>query len=112
MLSDMATDRRDSNAKVLTDAEKIQQESIFKLSGITRQVEEVRPLLTSLLRHFLISFFKNKAIAGATLEELREQSQQMDEIHANIAVVGTKLDTSLSLLNKFDMWVPIHPLIN
>ena len=51
------------------------------------------------------------AIGQASLEELRKQSQQMDDIHTDIAVVGTKLDQSQSLQNRFDLWVCIHSLI-
>ena len=52
------------------------------------------------------------AIGQASLEELRKQSQQMDDIHTEIAVVGTKLDQSQSLQNRFDLWVSIHSFIH
>jgi hypothetical protein len=34
----------------------------------------------------------------------------MDDIHTEIAVVGTKLDQSQSLQNRFDLWVNTHSL--
>jgi len=67
--------------------------------------------------HFLLTHtlsfsrtLKVNAIGQASLEELRKQSQQMDDIHTEIAVVGTKLDQSQSLQNRFDLWVTTHSL--
>ena len=65
-----------------------------------------------MLTHALSSsrILKVNAIGQASLEELRKQSQQMDDIHTEIAVVGTKLDQSQSLQNRFDLWVNTHSL--
>lgn len=80
-------------------------------------VKQKRYFIAYTRSHFLFTHtlslsrtLKVNAIGQASLEELRKQSQQMDDIHTEIAVVGTKLDQSQSLQNRFDLWVTTHSL--
>ena len=77
---------RQANLKLLREAEDKQNLSKEAIWRIQRQAAET------------------EQIGTATLEELRKQGQQMDDIGREIDEVSAKLDQSQSLQNKFDMW--------
>lgn len=82
----MAVDRRAANLKVLKEAEEKQNLSKEAIWRIQRQAAET------------------EQIGTATLEELRKQGQQMDEIGNEIDKVSSQLDRSQQLQNRFDLW--------
>lgn len=43
-------------------------------------------------------------LGAATLEELRAQGRQMDDINSDITAVNAKLDTAQGLQDRFDRW--------
>ncbi len=47
---------------------------------------------------------ETEALGAATLEELRKQGQQMDDINSELESVNTKLDQSQALQSRFDRW--------
>ena len=82
----MAVDRRDANLKKLKEADKIQDKTKEAIWRIQRQAAEAEELGTQ------------------TLDELRRQGQQMDDINSELESVSAKLDTSKALQSKFDAW--------
>mmetsp|Transcript_13662 Transcript_13662/g.23990 ORF Transcript_13662/g.23990 Transcript_13662/m.23990 type:complete len:355 (-) Transcript_13662:203-1267(-) len=81
-----AFDRRDANLKKLQEADKIQDKTQDAILRIQRQTAEAEEL------------------GAQTLDELRRQGQQMDDINSELESVSSKLDTSRALQSKFDAW--------
>ena len=79
-------DRRAANLKVLKEAEEKQNLSKEAIWRIQRQAAET------------------EQIGTATLDELRKQGQQMDEIGNEVDKVSSQLDRSQQLQNRFDLW--------
>lgn len=79
-------DRRAANMKVLNEAEETQQKTKEAVMRIQQQASATEDL------------------GAATLEELRAQGRQMDDINNDITEVNAKLDTASSLQDKFDVW--------
>jgi hypothetical protein len=82
----MSVDRRHANLQKLKEADEIQQKTKEAVERITRQAAAT------------------EEIAITSLEELRKQGQQMDEINKDLEDVSSKLDTSQALQNRFDRW--------
>lgn len=74
------------NQKVLNDASEIQDKTKQSILRIQKQAAET------------------ESIGSATLEELRRQGNQMDEINTDLDNVSAKLDISSGLQDKFDRW--------
>ena len=74
------------NAELLDGAEDIQQKTKDAMLRIQQQTAET------------------ESIAEATLEELRQQGEQMDGIHSDLEDVSGKLDETDKLQNRFDRW--------
>jgi hypothetical protein len=82
----MAVDRKEANMKMLQDTNAIQEkakESVFRAQRMGAEAEQ---------------------IGVKTLDELRRQGQQMDDINNEIGSVSTKLDQSQALQSRFDRW--------
>jgi len=79
-------DRRDANRKKLQEADKIQDKTKEAIWRIQRNAAEAEEL------------------GAQTLDELRRQGQQMDDINNELDAVSAKLDTSKALQAKFDAW--------
>lgn len=79
-------DRRAANQKVLRETEDTQQKTKDAVQRIQQQTEATKDL------------------GSATLEELRAQGRQMNDINNDIDDVNAKLDTASSLQDKFDVW--------
>lgn len=79
-------DRRDANQQLIREAESKQSATKDAIFRIQRQAAET------------------EQIGSQTLEELRKQGSQMDDINADLEKVSTKLDQSSSLQNTFDKW--------
>mmetsp|Transcript_611 Transcript_611/g.1198 ORF Transcript_611/g.1198 Transcript_611/m.1198 type:complete len:353 (+) Transcript_611:114-1172(+) len=82
----MAVDRRDANLKKLNEADELQDKTKEAVWRIQRQAAEAEEL------------------GVQTLEELRRQGTQMDDINQELESVGAKLDTSAALQNQFNRW--------
>lgn len=82
----MAVDRTAANRQMLQQTSEVQDKSVETVFRIQQQVQETETLAT------------------ATIEELRIQSRQMDEIDRDLDAVSSKLDHSQALQNKFDVW--------
>jgi hypothetical protein len=82
----MAVDRRDANMVMIKKAEETQAASKEAIFRIDRQLAET------------------EEIGAQTLEELRKQGSQMDDINSDLDKVSTKLDQSASLQTTFDKW--------
>ena len=79
-------DRRDANLDLINKASETQdatKEGIFRIQRQLAETEE---------------------IGGQTLEELRKQGNQMDDINSDLDKVSTKLDESSGLQATFDKW--------
>jgi hypothetical protein len=74
------------NQKVLSDAADVQDKTKQSVLRIQKQAAET------------------ESIGAATLEELRRQGNQMDEINTDLDNVSAKLDVSAGLQDKFDRW--------
>jgi len=81
-----ALDRRDANLKKLKDADNIQDKTQDAIWRIQRQAVEAEDL------------------GAQTLDELRRQGQQMDDVNAELDSVNSKLETSKALQTRFDAW--------
>ena len=82
----MSVDRRAANKKMLSEADDTQQktkEAILRIQQQTAQTE---------------------GLGTATLEELRAQGRQMDDINMEVQNVNAKLDTASHLQDRFDAW--------
>lgn len=82
----MSVDRRAANQKMLAEADDTQQktkEAILRIQQQTAQTE---------------------SLGTATLEELRAQGRQMDDINMEVQNVNAKLDTASHLQDRFDAW--------
>lgn len=82
----MALDRKEANLKMLNEASDLQSKTKESVFRIQKQVAETEDLGTQ------------------TIEQLRRQGQQMDEINTEIEGVGAKLDHSEQLMTTFDFW--------
>lgn len=80
------TETGQTNASLLRDAEDTQQKTKEAVERIKNQTNDTLNL------------------GNATLEELRAQSRQMDDINMEVTNVNAKLDTASSLQDKFDAW--------
>lgn len=79
-------DRRDANLKMLSEAEETQKK--------TREaVERIKQNLAT-----------TEEVGSATLEQLRSQGMQMDEISGELNNLDSKLDHTKRLQGKFDVW--------
>jgi hypothetical protein len=79
-------DRRAANQKMLSEAESTQaktKEAILRMQQQTAATEE---------------------LGNATLDELRAQGRQMDDINSDVTAVNAKLDTAAGLQDRFDVW--------
>jgi hypothetical protein len=79
-------DRSEANMQMLNKADDIQNktaEAIMRIQKKTAETEEV---------------------GAKTIEELRRQAQQMDDINGELDAVAAKLDHASSLQNTFDSW--------
>jgi hypothetical protein len=77
-------DRRDANLDMIRAAEEQQnatKETVFRIDRQLAETEE---------------------IGGQTLEELRKQGSQMDDINSDLHKVDQKLETSAGLQVSFD----------
>ncbi len=82
----MSVDRREANRKVLSEAEATQLktlEAIERIKAQTAQTEEV---------------------GAATLQQMREQGLQMEDLSNEFGEVDSKLDKTKALQAKFDFW--------
>jgi hypothetical protein len=75
-----------TNASLIRDAEDTQQKTKDAILRIQQQTEAT------------------KELGGATLDELRAQSKQMDDIHMEVHNLNSKLDTTAGLQDRFDRW--------
>ena len=82
----MAVDRRQANMKVLKEADEVQDKTKEAALRIQRQVAAT------------------EEIAITSLDELRKQGQQMDEVNKDLNQLSDKLDHSQALQNRFDRW--------
>lgn len=82
----MSVDRKEANKKVLNETRDVQDQTKDAVSRIKMQTAET------------------EEIAGQTLEQLRAQGDQMDEITKDMDSVSTKLDEAQKLQNTFDNW--------
>jgi len=82
----MAVDRKDANLKMLQETNEVQDKTKEAIWRIQRQAAEA------------------EQIGGKTLEELRRQGQQMDDINNEIGNVSAKLEQSKALQSRFDRW--------
>jgi hypothetical protein len=79
-------DRREANLNLIRQAEEDQdatKEGIFRIQRTLQETEQ---------------------IGGQTLEELRKQGSQMDDINNDLDRVSNKLDQSSALQATFDSW--------
>ena len=79
-------DRRDANLAMIQEAEGQQaatKETVFRIDRQLAETEE---------------------IGNQTLEELRKQGSQMDDISSDLGKVDQKLDQSSALQGQFDRW--------
>ena len=79
-------DRRDANMAMIQQAEEQQsatKETVFRIDRQLAETEE---------------------IGNQTLEELRKQGSQMDDINSDLHKVDQKLDQSSALQSQFDRW--------
>jgi hypothetical protein len=82
----MAADRKQANMKALSETADIQEktkETIFRIQRTAAETE---------------------AIGAQTLDELRRQGAQMDDVNAELDSVSSKLDQSQALQSRFDRW--------
>lgn len=79
-------DRRDANMKVLAETDDVQNQTKDAIDRIKKQTAETEEL------------------GGATLEELRKQGRQMDDINSELESVNNKLDQSGALQERFNLW--------
>lgn len=79
-------DRRAANQKMLNETEDTQQKTKEAVMRIQQQATATEDL------------------GSATLEELRAQGRQMNDINNDINDVNAKLDTASGLQDKFDIW--------
>jgi hypothetical protein len=82
----MSFDRRAANLSTLKDASDIQdktKQTIFRIQRNAAETEE---------------------IGAQTLEQLRQQGAQMDDINNELDAVSSKLDQSQALQSRFDRW--------
>mmetsp|Transcript_16185 Transcript_16185/g.16925 ORF Transcript_16185/g.16925 Transcript_16185/m.16925 type:complete len:351 (-) Transcript_16185:297-1349(-) len=82
----MSVDRSAANQKMIREAEETQaktKEAVLRIQQQTAATQE---------------------LGAATLEELRAQGRQMDDINADIQAVNAKLDTAAGLQDRFDAW--------
>lgn len=82
----MSIDRSAANQKMLREAEDTQSKTKEAVQRIQQQTAATRELGT------------------ATLEELRAQGRQMDDINADVQAVNAKLETAAGLQDRFDAW--------
>lgn len=81
-----AFDRTDANRKMLQETEEIQSQTKEATQRIKAQLGETT------------------TIANSTLQELREQGAQIDNINMDVIGVQQKLDQSSALQDTFDVW--------
>eukprot|EP01032_Pedospumella_encystans_P018946 gene18946-21554_t len=81
-----AFDRKEANEKKLKEVDKIQDKTQDAILRIQRQTAEAEEL------------------GAQTLDELRRQGEQMNEVVDQIDFVGAQLVKSSALQSKFDMW--------
>lgn len=82
----MTVDRKDANMKMLKDTNEVQDKTKEAIWRIQRQAAEAEQIGTK------------------TVEELRRQGQQMDDINNEIGNVSAKLEQSKALQSRFDRW--------
>ena len=75
-----------TNEQYLNEADDIQQKTKDALLRIQRQTAET------------------EQVAESTLDELRKQGEQLDNINEEVTSVNRKLDESSNLQNRFDRW--------
>jgi hypothetical protein len=81
-----AFDRSEANRAMLQETEQKQNQTKEAVGRIKAQIGETETL------------------ANSTLQELREQGAQMDNINMDVIGVQQKLETSSSLQDTFDVW--------
>jgi len=79
-------DRREANMKMISEADDLQAKTKESIARIKQQAAET------------------EGLGSQTLEELRRQGTQMDDINTEIESVNVKLDQSSALQTKFDFW--------
>jgi hypothetical protein len=82
----MSVDRSAANQKMIREAEDTQTKTKEAVQRIQQQTAATKELGT------------------ATLEELRAQGKQMDDINADVQAVNAKLETAAGLQDRFDAW--------
>lgn len=82
----MAVDRREANLEKLNETAQVQNQTKEAIWRIQRQAAEA------------------EEIGNQTLDELRRQGQQMDDIDHELDSVNAKLDYSQQLQSRFDRW--------
>lgn len=78
--------RQEANKQVLQDTQEVQSKTKDAIWRIQKQAAET------------------EQIGTATLEQLRKQGQQIDEINKDAEDIDAKLDQASALQNKFDRW--------
>lgn len=82
----MATNRKEANQRVLAETREVQDQTKEAIDRIKNQTAETIE------------------IGANTLEQLRAQGQQMDDVTDDIDAVSNKLDEAQKLQNTFDRW--------
>jgi hypothetical protein len=82
----MAVDRREANMKVLQDTTNIQDKTKAAVGRMQKQA------------------FESEEIGIKTLEEMRKQGLQLDNINGQVSNTKEKLDKSEALQNRFERW--------
>jgi len=82
----MAQNRKDANQRVLAETQEVQGQTKDAIDRIKQQTAET------------------EEIGNQTLEQLRAQGNQIDDITNDIDTVSNKLDEAQKLQNTFDVW--------
>lgn len=82
----MAAERKEANLRMLAETRDIQDKTKDAVSRIQKQALET------------------EEIGAMTLEELRKQGEQMEQITTEIDAVSDKLDQTQKLQDTFDVW--------
>jgi hypothetical protein len=82
----MAMNRKEANQRVLAETREVQSQTKDAIDRIKMQTAET------------------EEIGNQTLEQLRAQGHQIDEITTDIDTVSNKLDEAQKLQNTFDVW--------
>jgi hypothetical protein len=85
-------DRRDANMKVLSEAEATQVKTLESIERMKRQAAST------------------EEVGAATLEQLRSQGNQMDDLSGELVGLNVKIEKTKKLQSTFDAWAGRTPL--